>query len=177
MQPRHHNSSAVEAAALGVFLLAYSNGLAAWALRQGKDTELTFRRLNPVLLMVLLVYAWFRRGGWARSGLSRKGLGKSLGWGTAVGALLAAPPALFFNNPVLLDGPLEYGPVARMTKDELLLDMFLRVPLSIASLEELSFRGLLYSALRARLSARASILWSALAFAGWHFTVTAATGK
>ena len=59
-----------------------------------------------------------------------------------------------------------------MSGRELLLDVSVRVPVNIALMEEMAFRGLLYDFLQARYSERVALLGSAAAFAGWHFAVT-----
>src|SRR5207248_2180279 len=99
--------------------------------------------------------------------------GASLLAGTGVGVILSLPALAFFYRPVLLDTPLEYGPVAHMSRRELIEELFLRVPLGIAVLEELAHRGLLQAALRERYGPKAAVAGSAIVFAGWHLTVTA----
>ena len=61
---------------------------------------------------------------------------------------------------------------SNLTRRELAHELFVRLPVGVAFLEELAFRGLLYTSLRRRFSSAQSITWSALAFAGWHFAVT-----
>ena len=162
-----------EAVMITAALLTYSNGLALWALRHGESPDRFFHRFNRPVVGAMLAYAALRRGGLASSGLHREGLGKSLAWGALAGTALSVPPLIFFSRPVLLDTPLEYGPISRLTRREMLKDVLVDVPISIALLEELAFRGLLFSSLRSVLSAKATVVWSAAAFAGWHFTVTA----
>ncbi len=157
---------------LTAVLLAYSNGLSLWALRRGESPDRFFHRFNKPVVAAMLAYAALRRGGLSSVGLHRQGSGKSLLAGAGLGTALSLPPLFFFWRPVLLDTPLEYGPITRLTRRELLKDVLLDVPISIALLEELAFRGLLYSSLRRTLSAKASIISSAAAFAGWHFAVT-----
>jgi membrane protease YdiL (CAAX protease family) len=84
---------------------------------------------------------------------------------------------VFFYRPVLLDTPLEYGPIAGLSRRELVRELFLDMPIGIAVLEEMAFRGLLYSAVRERGPAWQAIAWSGAAFAGWHFTVTATSAR
>jgi membrane protease YdiL (CAAX protease family) len=167
------NRTLWEAIALAVGLVAYSNGLALWSQRRGGYPESLFRRLNPVLVALMLAYAVKRPGGLAAVGLRGEGLGVSLLVGSGLGLVLSLPALAFFYQPVLLDTPLEYGPVARMSRRELLQDVFLRMPLGIAVLEELAHRGLLQAALREQFGTKTAIVGSAIVFAGWHFTVTA----
>ena len=162
-----------EPLALGAVLMAYSNGLAFWAMRRGKLPESVFHYVNRPLIAAMLLYAGVRHGGLASAGLRREGLGKSLLGGAALGALLSIPPLLFFHRPILLDTPLEYGPISRMTRRQLLRNVLVDVPIGIAVLEELAFRGLLYASLRRYLPAKWAIIGSSIGFAGWHFTVTA----
>ncbi len=162
-----------EALFLGIFLFVYSNGLALWAQRRGKYPEALFRRLNPALIAVLLAYAARRQGGLASIGLQREGLGRSVLGGVGLGVVLSGPPLFFFYKPLLLDTPLEYGPISQMTRRELLKDVFVDVPIGIAVLEELAFRGLLFSALRRHFPAKWAIIGSSAGFAAWHLTVTA----
>jgi len=162
-----------EAVVLGLALVGYSNGVALLSKRGGQLPDGTFRVLNPFLVALMLAYAARRPGGLAGVGLRREGLVGSLVGGVGVGLWLAVPPLLFFHKPLLLDTPLEYGPVSGFTRRELLEDIFLRVPVGIAVLEELGFRGLLYAALRGGLRPGAAIAVSAATFACWHFVVTA----
>jgi uncharacterized protein len=162
-----------EAAVLGAVLMAYSNGLAIWARGRGDYPEALFRRLNPAFVLIMLAYAARRPGGLAAVGLRRQGLWRSLLRGAGLGLALSGPPLFFFYRPLLLDTPLEYGPIARLTRRELLMDVLVRVPTGIALLEELAFRGLLYAALRRHLPAAWAIAGSSAAFAGWHLAVTA----
>lgn len=163
----------IEAAGLSTALMVYSNGLAIWSLRRKSETDTLFAKANPVVLALLAGYARLRFEGAGSLGLGRQGLGKSLGLGLALGLGLSGPPLLFFYSPVLLDTPLEYGPVSGMSRQALLEDLFVRLPVGVALVEELAFRGLLYGLLRKHHSSRVAILWSAAAFAGWHIAVTA----
>lgn len=172
-RPPRHKPDLREPLALGASLVLYSNGLAVYAQRRGDFPEAFFRRLNPVFIGLMLAYAALRPGGLASVGLRREGLLKSLAAGLGVGLALSVPPLIFFYRPFLLDTPLEYGPISKLTREELILDVFVSVPIGIAVLEELGHRGLLYSALRRELSPKAAIIGSSLAFAGWHFAVTA----
>ena len=162
-----------EAAFIGAALLAYSNGLTIWAERHGTLPDGFFQKLNPLVVCSMLLYAWLRPGRLASVGLQRKGLGKSLAGGVGMGLALSAPPLFFFHKPLVLDSPLEYGPIAIRTRRQVLTDILVWTPVGTAILEELGFRGLLYSALRRRFSAKATIALSSLAFAGWHYKVTA----
>jgi membrane protease YdiL (CAAX protease family) len=164
---------------LTALLLAYSNGLTVLANRRGRDPERSFLFANPAMLIAMLAYAASRPGGLPAAGVRTEALGKSALLGMGAGGLLSILPLAFFRNPVLLDTPLEYGPVVKMTAGDLLKDVGLRVPVNIACLEELAFRGILYDSLRVRFSERAAIAGSACAFACWHFAVTyvTATGQ
>lgn len=155
-----------------VLLLAYSNGMSVLAYRRGHDPERAYLFANPAVLLAMLLYAVKRPGGLRASGMRRDGLAGSVAKGLGVGALLSIVPLLFFRKPVVLDTPLEFGPVASMSGRELLLDVAVRVPVNIALMEEMAFRGLLYDSLRVRYSERVAMLGSAVAFAGWHFAVT-----
>jgi membrane protease YdiL (CAAX protease family) len=157
---------------LAVLLLAYSNGTTVLAYKRGRDPERAYLFANPLMLLAMLLYALKRSGGLRAVGLRREGLAGSVMKGLGLGGLLSLVPLLFFRKPVLLDTPLEFGPVASMSKRGLLLDVGMRVPVNIALMEEVAFRGLLYDALRMRYSERMAVVGSALAFAGWHFAVT-----
>lgn len=167
----------LEAGVLAVSLLLYSNGLVLWELRRGhgQDPERLARALNPTLLRCLLLYARLRPGMWQQTGLRRENLSKSVGWGILAGLGLSVPPLFFFYRPMVLDTPLEFGPVAQMSRRQLFVDLFFRMPVGIALLEELAFRGLLYGILRGAMPVRAASAVSSAAFAGWHMTVTATT--
>ncbi|MFL5732464.1 MAG: CPBP family intramembrane glutamic endopeptidase [Chloroflexia bacterium] len=172
-QPTDSKADLREALLLGVLLTGYSNGVALWAVRRGGAPDRVFQALNPVLTALMLGYASRRPGGVAEVGLRREGLGLSLAAGLGVGLGLAGPPLFFFHKPLVLDSPLEYGPISSFTRREMLVDVLWRVPVGVALLEELGFRGLLYAALRRSLPAWAAVAGSALAFGGWHFMVTA----
>ena len=165
-------SEAAEPLALAALLVTYSNALAIWAESRGRFPEALFRRLNPALIAGMLVYASRRPGGIRATGLGVSGLARSIGEGITSGLGLSILPLVFFRRPVLLDTPLEYGPVSKLTRREMLEDVLLRVPVGIALFEELAFRGLLYSSLRRSYSVKASVLWSSAAFAAWHLAVT-----
>ena len=162
-----------EALFLGTLLFVYSNGLALWAQGRGKYPEAIFRRLNPALIVVMLAYAARRHEGLAGVGLRREGLVRSVLGGVGLGTLLSGPPLFFFYKPLLLDTPLEYGPISQMTRRELLKDVFIDTPIGIAVLEELAFRGVLFSSLRTHLPAKWAVIGSSAGFAAWHLTVTA----
>ena len=173
MSHKVQTKSLTEAIALGTIFFAYSNGLALWAQRRGKYPEALFRRLNPALIAVMLAYAARRQGGLSSVGLRREELVRSVLGGVGLGVALSGPPLFLFYQPLLLDTPLEYGPISQMTRRELLKDVLVDVPIGIAVLEELAFRGLLFSALRRHLPAKWAIIGSSAGFAAWHLTVTA----
>ena len=164
-----------ESTLLAVALLAYSNGIALYAHRSGEYPNSIFRRLNLYVLAALMAHAGSGRGGLAAVGLRREGFGRSLVGGAVLGFSLSAPPLFFLYKPILLDTPLEYGPISKLTRRELAGELFLRLPLHVALLEEVAFRGLLYRALRRQMSPERAIGLSATAFALWHFAVTAAS--
>jgi membrane protease YdiL (CAAX protease family) len=166
-----------EALVIGSALVAYSNGLAVYATRRSAYPERFFLRLNPLVIALMLAYTKWRPGGLGAVGLHGKSLGKSMAGGVALGAALAVPPLVFFYKPILLDTPLEYGPIVSLSRRELLNELFVRLPVGVAVLEELGFRGLLYAALRRELPPAPSIALSAAAFAGWHFAVTATSAE
>jgi membrane protease YdiL (CAAX protease family) len=160
-----------------ILLLAYSNGMSVLAYRRGHDPERAYLFANPVVLLAMLLYAAKRPGGLRATGVRCANLPGSVARGLGAGALLSVVPLLFFRKPVVLDTPLEFGPIANMSGRELLLDVAVRVPVNIALMEEMAFRGLLYDSLRVRYSERIALLGSAAAFAGWHFAVTYAAVK
>lgn len=154
-------------------LLVYSNGLAGLAYLLGVSAELTFRYVNPVVLLGLLPFAVREMGGWKGLGIQRKGWLAAVGWGVMMGVGLAGVSILFFANPIVADKPLSYGPITGMGAGELALDLLVRVPVSIALFEEMAFRGVLYGMLKRRLGVGKGIGWSAVAFGLWHAGVTA----
>ncbi|HEX8598750.1 MAG TPA: CPBP family intramembrane glutamic endopeptidase [Chloroflexia bacterium] len=164
-----------EALTLTTLALAYSNLLPWWATRRGLNPELMFRRVNAGLVALMLAYTVRRPGGMERVGLGRRGLAKSVLGGTLVGLGLSIPPLIFFYRPILLDTPLEYGPIHGMSRCQLVQDLLVGVPVNISLLEELLFRGLIFSALRRNHSLAVSLAGASAAFAGWHFSVTYTT--
>jgi membrane protease YdiL (CAAX protease family) len=167
--------NAVEATLLSAAFLLYSNGLTQYALRRSINPESFFRKANRTFLALMFLYSMLRPGGLQRVGLRRERLGMAILGGVGVGTALSGPPLLFFFRPFLLDTPLEYGPITRMSREEMLRDVLFRVPIGIALTEELAHRGLLYSSLEELGGTRLAILGSAAAFAGWHMAVTAAS--
>jgi membrane protease YdiL (CAAX protease family) len=165
----------LEALLVGGALVGYSNGLAMLAGRRGGYPEMLFRRLNPLVVVLMLIYAALRPGGWPAVGLRRGGLARSLLGGVWLGLGLSVPPLFFFYKPILLDTPLEYGPISGLSRRELLDELFIRLPVGVGILEELGFRGLLYAALRRHYSPAVAIGGSALGFAAWHYKVTASS--
>jgi len=162
-----------EPLALGAIFMAYSNGLSIWAHWRGQYPEGHFQRWNPVITALMVLYGAVRPGGLDAIGLRRKGLGKSLLGGAGLGLALSIPPLFFFYKPILLDTPMEYGPITSLTRRQLLKNVLIEVPIGIALLEELAFRGLLYAAIRRTMPAKWAVIGSAIGFAGWHLTVTA----
>lgn len=168
-----HPRRLVEPLTLGAIFMGYSNGLSLWAQRRGQYPEGHFQRWNPIITALMVLYAAIRPGGLDAIGLRRQGIGKSLLGGAGLGLALSIPPLFFFYKPILLDTPMEYGPITRLTRRQLLKNVLVEVPIGIALLEELAFRGLMYAAIRRTFSAKWAIVGSAIGFAGWHLTVTA----
>jgi membrane protease YdiL (CAAX protease family) len=169
-----------EAIALTLALLAYSNGLAAWAMRRGAAADGAFQWANPpFLLLVVLSLMRARREGLratlSRAGYQRAGAGRAVASGLAVGALLAGPPLLFFARPLILDGPMEYEPIRRLTPRAFRRRVLLELSLGVALFEETIFRGLLFDAWRHVAPARTAHLITAATFAGWHLGVSVDT--
>src|SRR5437899_1771687 len=105
-----------EAILLTLAAVGYSNGLAWIAMRRGRVADAAYRWTNPLFLPLLLwAAARARRRGLGATlhglGLQRAGWPVALGGGAALGLGLAAPALGFFARPVLLDAPLEYGPI------------------------------------------------------------------
>src|SRR5204863_1141924 len=125
-----------EAVALAIALLVYSNGMGLWAHRRGSSSDGLFRSVNPFLTVLLLAYAALRPGGLRAVGLRRDGLEASLAGGAGVGLALSGVPLLLLHKPLVLDTPLEYGPVAHFTRREMLKDVLVDVPIGIALFEE-----------------------------------------
>jgi hypothetical protein len=126
---------------LTILLLAYSNGMSMLAYRRGHDPERAYLFANPAMLLAMLLYAVKRPGGLRATGMRRDNLAGSVAKGLGVGALLSIVPLLFFRKPVVLDTPLEFGPISNMSGRELLLDVAIRVPVNIALMEKWLFAG------------------------------------
>lgn len=172
MRESSSKADLLEALALTTSLLAYSNGVAIYSQRRGEFPEKFFLRLNPFLLALMLVYAGRTAVGFRGIGLRREGLGRALAGGLGLGLALSLLPLIFFYRPILLDTPLEYGPISKLSRRGLLIEVSLRLLINVAVLEEFAFRGLLYSVLRRKLSPALAVTANAAAFAGWHFAVT-----
>ncbi|MGI8589057.1 MAG: CPBP family intramembrane glutamic endopeptidase [Chloroflexia bacterium] len=166
-----------EAVLLSAALLAYSNGLALIAMRRGRAADAAYRWTNPVL-MALLLPALSRARRLPVSailldaGLHTRNLPQALGGGLLLGVLLSGPPLIFFARPLVLDEPLEYGRIDRLTPRAFWWRMLVELPFGIAMFEELTFRGLLFSAWSRAASPRTANLATAATFAAWHFAVS-----
>jgi membrane protease YdiL (CAAX protease family) len=169
-----------EAVILTLLLIGYSNGLAVLEARRGGVAENAFRLTNPLFLpLLLLAVASARRMPVTallhEVGFQREGWPASLAGGLAVGLGLAGPPLLFFARPLVLDSPLEYGPIGTLTPGAFRRRLFVELPLGGALFEEVLFRGLLFDAWARAGSPRTAYLASSAAFAAWHFAVSVDT--
>lgn len=93
----------------------------------------------------------------------------------AGGAVAATTVAATRLTPLVLGGPLVYGPLAGISSERLALHIALFLPLGAVIPEEFAFRGTLLAALLRRMGLRAAIVASALTFALWHGFVAIAT--
>ena len=169
-----------EAITLTLALLAYSNGLAVWAMRRGAAADLAFQWTNPpFLLLIVLALMRARRQGLRatlrRAGYQRAAAGRALAGGAVVGAALAAPPLLFFARPLILDGPVEYDPIGSLTPPAFQRRVLLELSLGVALFEETVFRGLLFDAWSQVAPAQVAHGITAATFAGWHLGVSVDT--
>ena len=165
-----------EAVILTVVALGYSNGLAILAMRRGRIADQAYRWTNPVFLLALLVtLARVRRTSVRRllreSGVQRAGWPVALGGGVLLGGVLAAPALVFFARPLVLDAPLEYGPIGDLSRRAFWVRVLVELPVGVALFEELLFRGLLWAAWAHATSPPVAWGASSAAFAGWHCAV------
>ena len=110
-----------EAVILTLAALGYSNGLAILVMRRGRVADQAYRWTNPVFLLAILVtLARVRRTTLRRllreSGVQCAGWPVALGGGLVLGGVLAAPALVFFARPLVLDAPLEYGPIGGLSR-------------------------------------------------------------
>jgi membrane protease YdiL (CAAX protease family) len=165
-----------DAVALTVAALAYSNGLAILAMRRGRIADQAYRWTNPVFLLVLLGTLARARGTGVRdllreAGVQRAGWPLALGGGLVLGGVLAAPALIFFARPLVLNSPLEYGPIRGLSRRAFWVRVLIELPVGVAVFEELLFRGLLWEAWARAASEPVAWTASSAAFAGWHCAV------
>jgi membrane protease YdiL (CAAX protease family) len=111
----------------------------------------------------------------AELGLTRRGLGPSLCWGTLLGLALGLPGLLYFLLPSLAPVAVQHADLAQMTWPAFLGLVLLKIPFATALAEELAFRGLLQSRLRAAFGPGRAILLGGLVFTAWHLVVSFTT--
>lgn len=130
--------------------------------------------LTASVLLLAVVLVWARAGprlslgdmGLRRAGTLRAG---SLGGLLALAAALVAVAVLRF--PPLLDEPVRYGPLRDLPTGALLLRVFLFMLVDTVVLEELAFRGVLFSWLLRGSGFARAVLLSSAAFTLWHIVV------
>jgi membrane protease YdiL (CAAX protease family) len=165
-----------EAVILTLVALGYSNGLAILAMRRNRVADQAYRWTNPVFLVALLItLARVRRTSVPRllreAGVQRAGWPVALGGGLVLGGVLAAPALVFFARPLVLDSPLEYGPIGGLSRRAFWLRVLIELPLGVALFEELLFRGLLWEAWARAASQPVAWAASSAVFAWWHCAV------
>src|SRR5690348_3768905 len=110
-----------EAVILTVVALGYSNGLAILAMKRCRVAVQAYRWTNQVFQVAFLItLARVRRTSVRRllreAGVQRAGWSVALGGGLVLGGVLAAPALVFFARPLVLDSPLEYGPIGGLSR-------------------------------------------------------------
>jgi uncharacterized protein len=163
-------SSSRRAVVLGLGLALYGNVIAVVAyLMQAPP-------LGPLCetVMGVLVLATTARtpAGWARLGLTTNGLGSSLLAGLALGSLPAIVLVIRLLLPVSLASMLFSGRAGPTVPTYLQLIVLL---LGVALPEELAFRGLLQTQLRAAFPPGKAIVIGGFCFASWHMVVNLVT--
>jgi membrane protease YdiL (CAAX protease family) len=165
-----------EAVILTLAALGYSNGLAVLAMRRGRVADQAYRWTNPVFLLALLVtLARVRHTSVRRllreAGVQRAGWPVAVGGGIVLGGVLAAPALVFFARPLVLDSPLEYGPIGGLSRRAFWVRVLVELPVGVALFEELLFRGLLWETWAHAASEPMAWGASSAVFAGWHCAV------
>jgi CAAX protease family protein len=108
----------------------------------------------------------------ATLGVGRAGALRGAVTGALVaGTIAAVDVAVLRVAPSIIDQPLGYAPLTRVSADDLERHIGLFLPLGAVIPEEVAFRGVLLGGLLRRYSARSAIGASAAAFALWHITV------
>src|SRR6266542_806663 len=117
-------------------LLAYSN---ADALLELRTQRLAPARLNPGhLAMLAFVLSW----GWAERltlrdlGLQIRGIGRSLGWGLAVGVVGSVAVAVFFAFPIVSRDAITHPEFRRLSFSRLMWMLCGQLLISTAAFEE-----------------------------------------
>ncbi|MCS7003498.1 MAG: CPBP family intramembrane metalloprotease [Dehalococcoidia bacterium] len=165
----------MESAALAIALLGYSNGVTPALDRRAHDGRSLARWTNRAAIGALLLWAARRPGGVQAIGLTRERIARNVIVGLGVGSALAIAPIVFFRNPIVLDGQLEYADAAGHSTTALIWELGVRLPIEVAFLEELAFRGLLTDSLERWLTPPTALVAQAAIFGAWHIAITTAT--
>src|SRR5207249_9560853 len=88
------------------------------------------------------------------------------------GLAMGLPGALYFLRPDLVPVPVRVEAAHQATAGIFLLLVLVKIPFATALAEELAFRGLLQTRLRAAFGPLRAIVFGSLAFTAWHFVVS-----
>jgi membrane protease YdiL (CAAX protease family) len=172
--PSPMREQALAALGLGLVIALYGNAFAV-------ADSLTGLSLGGTLggsLLGLFAVAVAARGGrpaFSELGVTRHGLPASLPAGLILGLLMGLPGTLYFLRSDLAPVPVQVALVAELSPETLLGVVFGRILFATALAEELAFRGLLQSRLRAVFGSRPAVLIGALFFTAWHAVVSFTT--
>jgi membrane protease YdiL (CAAX protease family) len=158
--------------ALAAVLLAYANG-DAW-LATHREQELSTSNHFAHLGALAIVSAWAiaERISPADMGLSRRGLGRGLVWGTAVGLAGSAPIRLFFAFPLVSRQAVTQPEFAGLSTRQVCCLVATRFLVGSAIFEEVAFRGLLHAKLLRLMRPGPALLVNSGVFAAWHLVIT-----
>jgi membrane protease YdiL (CAAX protease family) len=153
-------------------MLAYANGDAWVATRREQELSATNQFAHLGALAGTLAWAGAERVGPAALGLGRRGLGRGLLWGAAVGLLGSVPIRLFFAFPLVSRRAVTQPEFLGMSWRQVLWIVGTRFLIGSALFEEVAFRGLLHAKLLRLLRPGPALLANSGIFAAWHLVIT-----
>src|SRR5438067_1502168 len=157
--------------AFAVLLLAYGNGDAWVAMRRPRPLTAPVNLRHLSILLLSLVWARAEGLPGRELGVSRRGAGRSLGWGIALGVFASIPIRLFFMLPLAVNRAVTQPQLPVLSRRRLLMLLAGQFLLSTAVFEEVAFRGVLHAKLVRLFGVRRALLVGSGLFAAWHAVI------
>ncbi len=169
--PEPRSSQLLTTAALAALMLVYSNGDAWLAMRRPRPITSPVNARHLAALLSTLLWASAEHLPAQEIGLSRRGVGRSLIWGFAAGALGSFPIRLFFALPIVVNRAVTQPQPPPLTSRRLVVLALGQMLLSTAVFEEVAFRGLLHAKLSRLFGVRRALLVGSVLFSAWHAVI------